>query len=89
MPGPITAGGLPLCHSRQFGRTRRLSAIVAVLDSRVTDFSFPVGTRAEFYNRIGRLLPVGTVPGTRGGGQYFGSMLSDGSLGAAPTCSET
>lgn len=32
----------------------RVRAKVAVLHSRVTDISFPVVTRAEFYNTIGQ-----------------------------------
>lgn len=38
-------------HAAQLARVR---AMVAVLDSRVTDSSFPTDTEAEFFNTIGR-----------------------------------
>lgn len=39
----------------------RVRAMVADLNSRVTDISLPTDTRAEFFNTIGRLQPFVTV----------------------------
>jgi hypothetical protein len=53
-------GGFPGVSTVQLTGVR---AMVAVLDGRDTDLSFPCDTKAEFFNAIGRILPYTARPG--------------------------